>query len=244
MYTDTHTEKPYHTSYVPPSNKNGTKLGQRREIATKYTPRNGTQKRKHRRKSWKKMSIIYLIFSSLVLVFSSRFTLITIYIDLRLVWHWFSSEEKENSYNFILLGFFLYQIKDAQRFSSFVVFSFLLTKTFSSIRKYFSVRMLFVFVECHIILFWHYFFFQLFGSLPLFEGLALTHLSSSSFNKKTLFPLLSIETETTLRKKTQTWSGTYVEHIPEENQNENKRNKKKSGNTTEKQLTLAHTFRC
>lgn len=121
--------------------------------------------------SWKKMSIIYIIF--LLLLFS-RLTLITIYIDLRLVWHWFSSEvESEHK-----------KINDAE------IFLLPLDKDVYFHQKIFSVRMLFIFLT--VTLLW-FDILLVFFSWLLFV-LVLTHLSSSSFNK-TLFSLICIETK-------------------------------------------------
>lgn len=86
------------------------------------------------------MSIIYIIF-----FLFPRPTLITIYIDLRLAWHWFSSEDsKKNSGNL--------RRRDFLQFCSF----FLTLASSSNInfhQEIFSVRMLFIFLTVTLLCF-------------------------------------------------------------------------------------------
>lgn len=108
------------------------------EMATN-TPWNSTKKTE----SWKKMSIIYIIF----FLYFSRLTLINIYIDLRLAWHWFSSGKwKKMAFNFTLE-------KDMRRF----LFRFYL--------KILPVRMLFIFSSVTLLCF---------GILSLFSFFSLS----------------------------------------------------------------------
>lgn len=139
--------------------------------------------------SWEKMSIIYIIF-----FLFPRPTLITIYIDLRLAWHWFSSEDsKKNSGNL--------RRRDFLQFCSF----FLTLASSSNInfhQEIFSVRMLFIFLTVTLLCFdiILMFFFSLF---LLLWGTGVDTFIFLKFQQLTLFPYPCIEIK--LNLKTQKW---------------------------------------